>query len=87
MYSIMMEKLAQAGEGGGGVLAHPLSLYLSSRTKLGDVINCPVSQSGRQFECKFRKILFAPIVSMELIFMCISAPLFFRKHVAGTLPA
>ncbi len=32
-YSIMMEKLAQAGEG-GGLLAHPLSLYLPSRTKL-----------------------------------------------------
>ncbi len=33
VYSIMMEKLAQAGEGGGCTL-HPLSLYLASRTKL-----------------------------------------------------
>ncbi len=33
VHSIMMEKLTQAGEG-GGVHAHPLSLYLPSRTKL-----------------------------------------------------
>jgi hypothetical protein len=33
--SSMVEKLAQAGDGGGGwVHAHPLSLYLRSRTKL-----------------------------------------------------
>ncbi len=31
--SIMMEKLAQAGDGGGGG-THPLSQYLPSRTKL-----------------------------------------------------
>ncbi len=30
----MMEKSAQAGEGGVGVTAHHLSLYLPSRTKL-----------------------------------------------------
>ena len=35
VHSIMMEKLAQAGEGGGGgVHAHPPSLYLPSRTML-----------------------------------------------------
>jgi hypothetical protein len=33
VHSIMMEKLAQVGEV-GGVHAHPLSLYLPSRTKL-----------------------------------------------------
>jgi hypothetical protein len=33
VHSIMMEKLAQAGVC-GGVHAHPLSLYLPSRTKL-----------------------------------------------------
>jgi hypothetical protein len=30
VHSIMMEKLAQASEDGGGVHAHPLSLYLTS---------------------------------------------------------
>ncbi len=34
VHSIMMEKSAQLGEGGRGVHAHPLSLYLSSCTKL-----------------------------------------------------
>ncbi len=34
VHSIMMEKLAQAGEGGEGCTPTPLSLHLPSRSKL-----------------------------------------------------
>jgi hypothetical protein len=34
VHSILMEKLAQAGEGGGCMPMHPLLLYLPSHTKL-----------------------------------------------------
>ncbi len=42
LLSIMIEKLAQAGEG-GGMHAHPLLLWLPSRTKL----QCTVQLRGQ----------------------------------------
>jgi hypothetical protein len=46
-HSVMMEKSAQAGEGGGGVHTHSLSINILSRTKLW----CTLQLRGQILYC------------------------------------
>ncbi len=74
VYSIVMEKFARAGEGGGGGSnAYPFSLYLPSRTKLW----CTLQLRGQ---------INSPYLYSTLICTLYSVSLSRLKHKACSLP-